>query len=122
LFRARPGVLAVRVPKGDYPEISQPGGMVAVRAGNRVAYLRRTEAGGLIAISSVCTHLGCIVEPSARGFRCPCHGSSYDADGRNTGGPAPRPLARYEVEELDDALVVRLDRALAAPAPAGRRS
>ncbi|MCS6329174.1 MAG: Rieske 2Fe-2S domain-containing protein, partial [Nitrospira sp.] len=25
-------------------------------------------------------------------FLCPCHGSSFDVNGRVTGGPAPRPL------------------------------
>ena len=33
---------------------------------------------GLYAISAVCTHLGCIVRTSEKGFACPCHGSRYD--------------------------------------------
>jgi cytochrome b6-f complex iron-sulfur subunit len=57
-----------------------------VREGNRVA-----------AISTTCTHLGCIVAPSATGFQCPCHGSQFDVDGNVTGGPAPKPLAWYSV-------------------------
>ena len=57
-----------------------------VRDGNRVA-----------AISTTCTHLGCIVAPSATGFQCPCHGSQFDVDGNVTGGPAPKALAWYQV-------------------------
>ena len=31
------------------------------------------------------------------GFECPCHGSQFDNDGFVTGGPAPSPLAWYQV-------------------------
>ena len=53
---------------------------------------RRPE--GLFAISSICTHLGCNVrwEEENNGFECPCHGSSFDKNGKNTSGPAPKPL------------------------------
>jgi menaquinol-cytochrome c reductase iron-sulfur subunit len=44
------------------------------------------------ALSAVCTHLGCTVGREQGGFHCPCHGSTFDAEGRNTGGPAPKPL------------------------------
>lgn len=48
---------------------------------------------GFYTISSVCTHLGCNVRHVAgNGFACPCHGSLFDANGRVTRGPAPRPL------------------------------
>ncbi len=48
---------------------------------------------GFYAISSVCTHLGCIAERSEEGdFSCPCHGSKFDAVGNLTGGPAPKGL------------------------------
>ncbi|MFQ5494858.1 MAG: ubiquinol-cytochrome c reductase iron-sulfur subunit [Phycisphaerae bacterium] len=48
---------------------------------------------GFHAISSVCTHLGCITERTADGsFKCPCHGSKFDANGQVTGGPAPKGL------------------------------
>lgn len=47
----------------------------------------------LVAIG-LCTHLGCV--PSYDGtkkmFKCACHGGEFDACGRNTFGPPPRPL------------------------------
>lgn len=57
----------------------------------RLWVLRDEE--GFHAISSVCTHLGCIAERLEDGrFSCPCHGSSFDAAGRVKGGPAPKGL------------------------------
>lgn len=55
------------------------------------------EGEKLCAISTVCTHLGCIVSTSETGFACPCHGSRYDQDGNVTGGPAPKALPWYKV-------------------------
>lgn len=57
---------------------------------------------GLHAISSVCTHLGCIVAISETGFQCPCHGSKYDENGKVVGGPAPRNLAWIEISRNVD--------------------
>ena len=61
----------------------------------RICIVRDGER--MAAISTTCTHLGCIVAPSATGFLCPCHGSQYDVDGNVTGGPAPKALAWYSV-------------------------
>ncbi|MFQ5636861.1 MAG: ubiquinol-cytochrome c reductase iron-sulfur subunit [bacterium] len=55
---------------------------------------------GIFAMSSLCTHLGCIVTREAEQFTCPCHGSKYDLFGKVKRGPAPRNLAWYQVEQL----------------------
>lgn len=49
---------------------------------------------GLLALYWKCPHLGCTVPwaPNFEQFRCPCHGSIYNYDGVNVGGPAPRPM------------------------------
>jgi cytochrome b6-f complex iron-sulfur subunit len=56
----------------------------------------RKQNGELVALSAVCTHLGCIVqwEKDRQDFLCPCHAGRYTADGMVTAGPPPRPLAR----------------------------
>ncbi len=77
----------------DYP----PGTRIALDA-RRVCIVR--EGSQLAAISTTCTHLGCIVAPSETGFACPCHGSRFDQDGNVTGGPAPRALPWYKVSLL----------------------
>jgi len=62
---------------------------------------------GMHAISSVCTHLGCIVAITETGFQCPCHGSKYNASGKVIGGPAPRNLAWLEIsQDVDGTLAV----------------
>ena len=58
-------------------------------------------AGGVYALSAVCTHLGCITryKSDERAIACPCHGSRFDLEGNVTHGPAPRPLPWLDVTE-----------------------
>ncbi len=54
--------------------------------------------GGKVRVqTAVCTHLGCTVNAVETGYACPCHGSTYDRHGLNTGGPAPLPLVYFHV-------------------------
>jgi len=60
-------------------------------------WLYRSER-GFHAISSVCTHLGCVAERDDEGkFACPCHGSKFDAAGKLVAGPAPKGLVWVEL-------------------------
>lgn len=79
-------------------------GEAFVPAGRAVALFRDAE--GAYAISIVCTHLGCIVRPTAAGFECPCHGSMFAPDGSVTRGPAPRALQWLSVSARGGTLVV----------------
>lgn len=56
-----------------------------------------TQGGKVRVQTAVCTHLGCTVNMVETGYACPCHGSTYDRYGRNTGGPAPLPLVFYHL-------------------------
>jgi len=51
------------------------------------------------AFSAVCTHLSCIVNfrKDRRLIWCYCHNGIYDLNGKNIGGPPPRPLTPYTV-------------------------
>jgi cytochrome b6-f complex iron-sulfur subunit len=60
------------------------------------------ETNGFLAISLVCTHLGCTVESKPDGFTCPCHGSKYDENGKVTRGPAMKPLSILRTEISSD--------------------
>ncbi|HML21953.1 MAG TPA: Rieske (2Fe-2S) protein [Aggregatilinea sp.] len=81
----------------DYP----PGSSVVLP--DVPAVLIHDEA-GFRAMSLVCTHLGCTVEPDAAGdgYVCPCHGSRYDAAGVARRGPASDALPTLRVEVTDD--------------------
>lgn len=63
-------------------------------AGAAAVLVRRR--GELIALSAVCTHLGCIVqwEKDKESFLCPCHAGRYTAEGAVMSGPPPKPLSR----------------------------
>ena len=75
-------------------------GEAFVPPGRAVAVFRDAE--GVYAISTVCTHLGCIVKPSPNGFECPCHGSAFALDGTVTKGPAPQSLPWLKVSGSGD--------------------
>ncbi|HDR67877.1 MAG TPA: ubiquinol-cytochrome c reductase iron-sulfur subunit [Bacteroidaceae bacterium] len=61
---------------------------------------------GVRALSAVCTHLGCILEKGTEGFVCPCHGTTYDDEGKVLSGPAPRNLVWYKVSRSQDGKLV----------------
>jgi nitrite reductase/ring-hydroxylating ferredoxin subunit len=62
-------------------------------------YIVRTE-GGFLAVSSICTHLHCIVNWNAviKEFECPCHGAKFNQFGEVVAGPPPRPLDLYKIQ------------------------
>ena len=93
-----------RITVGPPEEIAV--GTVLVLANGHV-FLLRTVA-GFIALSTVCTHLGCIVrqDPETNGFACPCHGSRFYAAGTVRLGPADRPLRRHAISVERGLLVV----------------
>ncbi|MGB9080596.1 MAG: ubiquinol-cytochrome c reductase iron-sulfur subunit [Desulfuromonadaceae bacterium] len=72
------------------------------------AVLVRKKGGGLVALSAVCTHLGCIVqwEKDKQDFLCPCHAGHYSADGDVTAGPPPRPLKKLPFTEAGGNITV----------------
>lgn len=79
-------------------------------------------------LSSRCVHLGCPTQPagpleetqkltvadepveltpvSPANFSCPCHGGSYDIEGRRVSGPPVRSLDRYRYKIVDGNLVL----------------
>jgi cytochrome b6-f complex iron-sulfur subunit len=55
-------------------------------------FIHRTRE-GFRALSALCPHLGCVITSTGSGFRCPCHGSTFDGHGTVLGGPAPTSLS-----------------------------
>src|SRR5262245_31541249 len=77
--------------------------------GRPMAIIRRPNESPL-AISLVCTHLGCRVhwQPKARTFLCPCHMGIFDEQGRVLSGPPPSPLPQQRVSVEGENVFVHL--------------
>jgi menaquinol-cytochrome c reductase iron-sulfur subunit len=71
-------------------------------------YVLTEDGRDFIAMSSICTHLGCRVRWVADQdqFFCPCHNAGFDKNGQVISGPPPRPLDRFEVKVEEDQLFV----------------
>ncbi|WP_096200921.1 ubiquinol-cytochrome c reductase iron-sulfur subunit [Bacillus sp. FJAT-45350] len=63
--------------------------------------------GQVIALSPVCTHLGCTVDwdvnaDNPNRFFCPCHYGAFEMDGTNVPGTPPtQPLFKFDLEVQD---------------------
>jgi Rieske Fe-S protein len=85
-------------------------GWKKTRVRQAVWVLRQGEGDRAITVlSSICPHLGCPVNwhPDQSQFVCPCHGGLFTADGRNVGGPPPRPMDPLEFEVRSGRLWLR---------------
>ena len=76
-------------------------------------YLACLADGSLLALSRICTHLGCSVpwDEEKGQFVCPCHGSTFNLTGEVLTAPAPRPLDTYPVRIENG--IVKVDISLA---------
>jgi cytochrome b6-f complex iron-sulfur subunit len=63
---------------------------------------------GYVALSRVCTHLGCLVDYQKEKQRllCPCHAGTYDLSGSVTSGPPPKPLQHFPVRVEGDSIII----------------
>jgi cytochrome b6-f complex iron-sulfur subunit len=85
-----------------------PGGAKFFEYAGATAVLVRKQGGDLVALSAVCTHLGCIVqwEKEKQDFICPCHAGRYTVDGTVISGPPPKPLAKLPFSVADGVITV----------------
>lgn len=94
----------VRIAKKDVPV----GAAHFFNFQGRPAVVLQPAPGSFVALTAVCTHLGCIVKwvDDKGEFLCPCHGGRFSADGKVLGGPPPQPLEAYTVTLEENELVV----------------
>jgi len=73
-------------------------------------YVLSTDGRSFIAMSNICTHLGCHIRWIAEKnqFFCPCHNGVFDISGNVVSGPPPRPLTRYPVKVENGDLLVQV--------------
>lgn len=67
----------------------------------------RVQKAEWLIVMGICTHLGCVPLAGGEGggWRCPCHGSQFDASGRVVHGPAGTNLHVPPYTFLDDTTV-----------------
>ena len=96
----------------DHPELQTVGGAITIQPDTMSDPVIVLNSGGgrYTALSPICTHRGCTVERFGAGFKCPCHGSGYDREGRVTNGPAELPLTSFPTTVAGDRLVINLGR------------
>lgn len=70
------------------------------------AWVQRSSADAVVALSAVCPHLGCAVgwDSAAKNFLCPCHESRFGVDGTKLTGPSERGLDTLPVAVVDGRL------------------
>lgn len=71
-------------------------------------YILTENGRDYIAMSNICTHLGCRVRwiSEEEKFFCPCHTAVFDKNGDVVTGPPPKPLDRYEIKVEDEQLYI----------------
>jgi cytochrome b6-f complex iron-sulfur subunit len=85
------------------------GSVLMFKFGSSPAMLIHHEDKSWVALTAVCTHLGCTVqyEPQADRIHCACHGGVYNPyTGANVSGPPPRPLKLFKVAVSDTGVLV----------------
>ena len=96
----------IRLSPDEVASLREPGSSLRIQPADHPTpvYVLAT-ATGLVALSPVCTHLGCTVGIEGERLVCPCHGSTYDRRGRVLRGPAERALSSFPIERGADGSV-----------------
>ncbi|MBI4547804.1 MAG: ubiquinol-cytochrome c reductase iron-sulfur subunit [Ignavibacteriae bacterium] len=94
----------------EYLELQYNGGAIQldVESVSSPIVVVRTAHDTFVALSPICTHLGCTVRKERSFFRCPCHGSTYALDGTVVRGPAEHSLKTFYTENDGKTLVIHL--------------
>lgn len=74
-------------------------------------YLACLKDGSFLAISPICTHLGCTItwDEETQKFICPCHGSTFNMVGEVVSSPATRPLDIFPTRIEDSKIIVNIE-------------
>lgn len=85
------------------------GSVLMFKFGTAPAMLIHHLDGAWVALTAVCTHLGCTVqyESQLNRIHCACHGGVYDPHtGANVSGPPPKPLRLFKAAVGETGVVV----------------
>jgi cytochrome b6-f complex iron-sulfur subunit len=104
-----------KIKSGDAAEVPSTG-VETVSAAQ--AYLTK-DGDEVVALWWRCPHLGCRVPwcESSGQFECPCHGTNFNRLGEYRSGPSPRGMDRFEVEIVDESVVIDTGIIIQGPPP-----
>jgi menaquinol-cytochrome c reductase iron-sulfur subunit len=79
-------------------------------------WLRRDEDGSVLALNSICPHLGCAVDyrTSNKDFYCPCHTSTFDLKGERLNQIPPRNMDALQIKVKGDTIWLKYENFRAA--------
>lgn len=100
----------IRLVLAEHPGLSRPDGALKIlpHGATNPLYVLRLDGGEFAVLSPICTHQGCTVDIQGPRLVCPCHGSTYDREGRVLRGPAERSLTRVGSTVSDGALIIEI--------------
>jgi len=77
----------------------------------RSLWIVKRQDNSLVAFSPNCPHLGCGYRwfAAEQRFKCPCHASVFDIDGKLLSGPAPRSLDTIDTKLVDGRVMVKYE-------------
>lgn len=92
-------------------KLKEVGGSVILKIKERpILFIRDSEA-TVRAVDPTCTHKACQVAYKNKGnkIECPCHGSTFDLEGKVLSGPAEKPLRTYGAKLEEGRILLSLD-------------
>lgn len=98
----------IRLRMSEHPALAQPGGSIRIlpTGAKDPLYVLALPSSEFAVLSPICTHRGCTVDVKGASLVCPCHGSTYDREGRVLKGPAERSLERYSARMAEGILEI----------------
>lgn len=101
------GSLTLNVDAGS--PLAAVGGAALVQSASGVFLVARTGADAFTALTATCTHEACTINGFAnQRFVCPCHGSTFDTNGRVVMGPAVTALRQFTTRFANNVLTITL--------------
>jgi len=97
-------VRSIKIPLADVPI----GDAKFVRFLGKATVIIHPNEQEIVALSAICTHLGCIVKwnDGKKELDCPCHGARFDTKGNVLAGPAPAPLKSFSAHVQAEYIII----------------